>query len=120
MASTTYGSKASKFLAEMSEEVSLSFVVLSPELYYYLRVTHREIRVLRLSPSNNPEVPVHCSVEHISLDDPGRPAYHALSYVWGNSSTTRTIEVDNAHIPVPVNLAVALQHVRVEDEATLL
>lgn len=91
------------------------------ESYHHLDVATREIRLLRLSPSgDHHHTLVHCSVHHISLDNSRRPAYHALSYVWGDPSTTKPIQVGNSQVLVPVNLALALQHVRSKREDILL
>jgi hypothetical protein len=53
----------------------------------------------------------------VSLDN--SPEYEALSYVWGDSSDRREIEVKGKALPVTLSLAMAIQHLRLEPKGNV-
>jgi hypothetical protein len=62
--------------------------------------------------------PIRCTLRIVSLRN--KPSYDALSYTWGDSATTKPIEVDGFKIRVTTNLEQALQHLRdVKNDLTL-
>ncbi|KAH8621503.1 hypothetical protein IG631_23823 [Alternaria alternata] len=62
--------------------------------------------------------PIRCTLRIVSLLN--KPSYDALSYTWGDSATTKPIEVDGFKIRVTTNLEQALRHLRdVKDDLTL-
>jgi hypothetical protein len=62
--------------------------------------------------------PIRCTLRTVSLHD--KPFYDALSYTWGDSAATESIEVDGYEIQVTANLEQALRHLRdTEDDLTL-
>src|ERR1700743_1153948 len=67
----------------------------SPFPYRQLDVDRREVRLLTLHPAEF-DSPVSCSIHVCSLDD--KPAYNALSYVWGDPAETVPITVDGSTI----------------------
>ncbi|RYO20565.1 hypothetical protein AA0111_g10058 [Alternaria arborescens] len=62
--------------------------------------------------------PIRCTLRTVSFRD--KPSYEALSYTWGDTPTTESIEVDGFDIQVTANLEQALRHLRdVEIDITL-
>ncbi|CAN9079626.1 unnamed protein product [Alternaria alternata] len=62
--------------------------------------------------------PIRCTLRIVSLQN--KPSYDALSYTWGDSATTKPIEVDGFKIRVTTNLEQALRHLRdVKNDLTL-
>ncbi|RYN18332.1 hypothetical protein AA0113_g9745 [Alternaria arborescens] len=62
--------------------------------------------------------PIRCALRIVSLHN--KPSYDALSYTWGDSATTKPIEVDGFKIRVTTNLEQALRHLRdVKNDLTL-
>jgi len=62
------------------------------------------IRLLELLPSNSPypNTPIFCRLHVVPLDK--TPFYTALSYVWGNEPTTKTIILDGRPFAIRLNL----------------
>ena len=58
------------------------------------------VRVLTVSSGNTNLI--SCSLSHVRLND--RPSYKALSYVWGNEDSTKTIVIDGKKFMVRPNL----------------
>ncbi|KAK4032503.1 heterokaryon incompatibility protein-domain-containing protein [Parachaetomium inaequale] len=69
----------------------------------------RELRLVRFSNSAS-STEVELILHRVSLNDP--PSYHALSYVWGDPTPTRSIRVNGRPLPVAHNLHQALLDVR--------
>jgi Heterokaryon incompatibility protein (HET) len=67
------------------------------------------IRVVHLLPGQWDDE-IRCELHTVSLD--ALPIYEALSYVWGNPKTTRTILLDSISFNVTDNLAAALRRLR--------
>ncbi|KAF3761751.1 hypothetical protein M406DRAFT_19732, partial [Cryphonectria parasitica EP155] len=80
--------------------------------FKYLPLDHKksEIRLLTLIPSSDPCGPIHCSLNHASLDD--EPPFEALSYVWGPTNPTHDIFIDGTKFVVGPNLHAALRGLR--------
>jgi Heterokaryon incompatibility protein (HET) len=55
--------------------------------YLPLDAENNEIRLLSIAPGL-PVDDVKCKLFHVSMDDPRRPSYQALSYTWTDHSTT--------------------------------
>jgi len=72
-------------------------------LYLPLDFATREIRILALDMTNGD---ISCSLEHVSLIEPG--SYIALSYYWGGSSKEMKICIGLSMVPVTYNLYSAL------------
>ncbi|KAH8757088.1 heterokaryon incompatibility protein-domain-containing protein, partial [Hyaloscypha finlandica] len=72
------------------------------------------IRLLRLLPNDDEAATVQCELCSYSLQKlgPRTHLYEALSYVWGDTSETLPIWVDNNQFPVTVNLHAALLRLR--------
>lgn len=104
--------------------------ITTPLSYTPLQQGH--IRLLRLLPKNirsaspflssisriGPIDSISCALETVSFDE--KPAYTALSYVWGDPTSIREVFVDNSQIEITENLYTALQHLRHDDEALIL
>jgi len=71
--------------------------------------TH-EIRLLKLNWAHLEESAIFCSLEHVSLIDPG--PYIALSYCWGDPKITKSVYIGESLVEVTVNLHLALKAVR--------
>lgn len=85
--------------------------------YYTLSSDEGQIRTLILHPGKVQE-PIQCSLRIVSLIE--EPSYDALSYVWGDASVTKPIEVEGVQFKAPANLERALRHLRdTSDDLTL-
>ncbi|KAK2603546.1 hypothetical protein QQS21_004315, partial [Conoideocrella luteorostrata] len=71
------------------------------------------IRILTLSPSQDPTDPILVSLSVASLAD--EQSYEALSYCWGDSAHRRLIFCDGKPFPVTENLESALRHLRLAE-----
>nr|RBR00959.1 hypothetical protein FVER53263_20340 [Fusarium verticillioides] len=87
-------------------------------LYRPLEHPNRTIRLLILQPSASPLTKLEGSLHPISLDL--RPAYLALSYVWGDAKNTQSMAVDGHEVAVTVNLAYALRCARLPDKPVVI
>jgi hypothetical protein len=86
---------------------------------YHRLEQEKEIRLIKLLPGS----PVHkicCELFTVSLQDPSRPQYEALSYVWGNPAETLTIKVNRRDFNVTTNLHSAIHHLRQKDSERIL
>ncbi|KAE9568677.1 hypothetical protein CGMCC3_g15249 [Colletotrichum fructicola] len=86
-------------------------------MYTVLDPTKREVRLLKLLAGNEADG-INCELHTTSLDSPDD--YEALSYVWGDSSDTRPITVQQTAKNVTMNLEAALRHLRYPDRARML
>jgi hypothetical protein len=100
-----------------------------PLTYTALDSSKRQIRIIRLThePAVNstttsaanvvvPDLTLDFRLEVASLDD--RPAYTALSYVWGTDPPRNEITIDGASFLVTQSLHTALTHLQFEDVAS--
>ncbi|CAM6000725.1 unnamed protein product [Sphagnum balticum] len=88
--------------------------------YAYQRIDleRKEIRLLELLPGER-EDKVRVRLRHASLD--AEPRYDALSYMWGDPSVTRSIQLDDSNkFQVTVNLENALRDLRLIDRSMIL
>ncbi|CAN9406523.1 unnamed protein product [Alternaria alternata] len=85
---------------------------------YPTRLSNSEVRLLHILPSESPESPVSCELQHYEIDD--IPAYEALSYCWGDSADRREIMCNGAAHWVTTNLRDALVRLRPTNEARIV
>lgn len=78
-------------------------------LYTLLDEHKDEIRIIRLTPGSWDE-PIICTAFCARIED--RPAYTALSYVWGDPADTREVRLDGHSVLVTRNLFAALRRLR--------
>ena len=78
-------------------------------IYSPLSLAGNEIRLFLLDPGDHNER-ISGRLRHVSLDDDIQ--YTALSYVWGDPSVTRPINLDGYSFDVTTNLKSALLHLR--------
>ncbi len=79
-----------------------------------LKTQLEEIRLLRILPG---ESPLSCEIEHFSFDD--CPPYLALSYTWGDPTTTRSLLLNGQEVRITENLGSFLQHARPDAETSV-
>jgi hypothetical protein len=88
----------------------------SASVYSGLDLGSRQIWLLKLFAGEDDLICAELKV--VSLDD--SPRYEALSYVWGQSDETSTIQLENDTFVVTSNLHSALHHLRRKDEDQVL
>jgi hypothetical protein len=74
----------------------------------------RGIRLLRLLPSTDAAAILRGQLFEYSLEEMYTEAssYDALSYAWGDVTTSEAISIDGLKLPITTNLQVALMHLR--------
>jgi hypothetical protein len=72
----------------------------------------REIRLITLQQGDRDD-PISVIIERVSLDQ--KPAYEALSYVWGPQTPSHLVRCNDASLTVGENLRDTLQHLRKPD-----
>lgn len=98
----------------MSEDVSeyrltMDSTQADQSVYQALNPAISEIRVLTLH-QGSPDEELRCTLKTVSLDD--KPAFHALSYVWGTDAGKTRLHIDDHAVPITSSLAAALHHLR--------
>ncbi|TVY37179.1 Heterokaryon incompatibility protein 6,OR allele [Lachnellula occidentalis] len=88
------------------------------QLFEYSPLDTHDIRLLELLPSLDFDAEIHCTVSHSSLEK--HPPYEALSYVWGDSNYTTSVQADGRPHHVTKNLELALRHLRLRENRRLL
>ncbi|KAI5365632.1 hypothetical protein J4E82_011333 [Alternaria postmessia] len=83
----------------------------------YHMVTTGDIRILKLLPGSFGD-PLRCRSRIKRIES--NPKYDALSYMWGDSSLTGSMFLDNKPFPVTRSLENALRHVRLRGSARYL
>ncbi|KAK0719130.1 heterokaryon incompatibility protein-domain-containing protein, partial [Lasiosphaeris hirsuta] len=74
-----------------------------------------ETRLVTIEPAPFQQA-MKCHLTTMRLLDHRRPAFEALSYVWGDSSKAKMIRLDGHLFGVTENLAAALQYLRSPSE----
>ena len=85
--------------------------------YRPLSKSGNEIRLLDLYPLQR-SGPVRCSIRHVHLQE--RPHYETVSYCWGDSDLSASVEVDGRPLPVPTNTEKALIRMALPDRLRTL
>ncbi|KAM5349772.1 hypothetical protein ACJ41O_006277 [Fusarium nematophilum] len=70
----------------------------------------KEIRLLTILPSHNPEDPIRCTLARMPLST--AQAYKALSYVWGDPSKTAFMVLQGAEVQITASLSTVLRYIR--------
>jgi len=78
--------------------------------YHQLDKDSNEFRILTIYNDGDQDSPVRCHLNKYSLSSP--PEYYALSYVWGDSKTTKEIIVNDVPFKATANLEHALRALR--------
>ena len=84
---------------------------MDPSLYNYLPLHfERSIRLLELERTENSATePLRGKIHEVNLEDP--PSYIALSYVWGPSTPTESIEIEGRQLSITKSLSQTLHSV---------
>lgn len=93
------------------------------ELYQHQPLRSRSsIRVLELVPAKRLDAPIHCKLIETSVDEAtsARPAYEALSYVWGCTDRNRKIYCAGKTLFITANCEAALRWLRHKSESRTL
>ena len=80
-----------------------------PDGLYSPLLGQRDIRLLEVLPGDDASIVV-TSLVTVSLDS--KPTYAALSYAWGDTTQTSTIECNGKSITITTSLAEALKAFR--------
>jgi hypothetical protein len=84
-------------------------------IYSQLATGKNLIRLLTLDPVlSSREGCIKCSFSTVALDD--EIQYEALSYVWGDVTNKRTIEIDGHAVAITANLHSALKHLQLDSQ----
>ena len=86
--------------------------------YRPLDVEKREIRLVILAPASSFEDDIHCTLQHVLLNED--PQYEALSYTWGDENLTDEIFLDGQSFQVTTNLVSFLRHLRLTSQPRIL
>ena len=78
----------------------------TPKTIYDSALAGGQIRLLKAQAGGSNNGQRHWSLSEVSLN--GGPAYHALSYTWGNGSNDTTISINGIDFSVTHNLFNAL------------
>ncbi|KAK3647056.1 hypothetical protein LTR56_008222 [Elasticomyces elasticus] len=80
--------------------------------YQPLDPAQKQIRLLELEPGGYHD-PLLARLLLVSLDD--MPVYNTISYLWGDPSKTSKLLISGTRLSVPVNTALALRRMRLDD-----
>lgn len=84
------------------------------------RVDSKKIRVVHVAAGRWHD-PIRCTLFRRGLDEaPNKCPYKALSYVWGSSKVTETIDLEGHPFQITLNLSCALRHLRKVDQSIRL
>lgn len=78
----------------------------------YTQLSSRELRILLLGPGTRGSS-IECEMRVVT--DPKTTQYEALSYVWGDTTQSRTIHCNGFKFPVTESLYTAIDHLRYPD-----
>ncbi|CAG9946342.1 unnamed protein product [Clonostachys rosea f. rosea IK726] len=81
-------------------------------IYSGLDSSAAEIRVLKLSPSDNFAAPINCNLVHVQLKSDAIEEYEALSYVWDEPHFVHSITLNGKPHQITKNLELALRYLR--------
>lgn len=84
-----------------------------------LDINAQEIRLLTIFPSTQTSEPIRCALKAIPLKNAVKE-YRALSYVWGDTSDTVSLEIDGSETCITRSLDTALRHVRHHSDSVVL
>lgn len=87
-------------------------------IYHVLDPAQREIRLLRLLPSESFEAQIRCKLIQTFLG--GGVRYEAISYTWGKPEFTQAIELESQPFYITPNLESALRYLRRASEERVL
>jgi Heterokaryon incompatibility protein (HET) len=85
--------------------------------YTLIRKESRDIRVLSVAPGEW-VADIRCTIRTISLDC--QLGYEALSYTWGDLTSTKPVFIDEVEVDITTTLERALRHLRKLDEPRTL
>ncbi|KAH7196324.1 heterokaryon incompatibility protein-domain-containing protein [Fusarium flagelliforme] len=86
-----------------------------PYIYSSLGHDTKEVRLLTIHPSIDRDGPICCALTTVPLSCAG--PYKALSYVWGDPTSTSKLSIGGAELEITRNLAIALRYIRHSTES---
>ena len=92
-------------------------IPIAPRPFVYDALQRGEIRLLEISPSQDPSTPIRAALVHQPLR---YGTYEALSYVWGSDEPQATIHVNKQPFTVSGRLLEALRDLRSETKNKIL
>lgn len=78
--------------------------------FSYQKLGANEIRLVHISEDAQESSPLSCQLVHVDFTTD--PVFHALSYVWGDTSNPRSILLDGSIVNIEKNLHDALVQIR--------
>lgn len=112
MAQSSFDPEHRETLPSLASLISTGSILDSRSSHQPLDNSRKQIRILRLYRGFWTD-PIRCDTFVVNLSD--KPAYTALSYVWGTESTRRQITLNGGPFPVTPNLFAALRRLRSVD-----
>lgn len=85
-------------------------------IYSPLDLDKREIRILHLKPSRNPEAVPDGILETVSLFSEPKPEYESVSYCWREVPGVSQIRLNGTIVNVPASSVKLLRRLRLEDK----
>ncbi|EFZ01831.1 heterokaryon incompatibility protein [Metarhizium robertsii] len=86
---------------------------MQPDVEYKPLKPDSGFRLITLQPSSDFSSPIKCELHNVELHN--HPSFEALSYVWGQTTETRPIQVGRGMFNATRNLETALRHLRLPD-----
>jgi hypothetical protein len=103
-----------EFLKQLSLEFGEGFVHLPLEPH---TSTHHSTRLIHLQPSLDSASTINCTLQHVNFLSASD--FKALSYVWGDSSLTLPILIEDKPYQVTANCHAALRRLRELGESSI-
>ncbi|OAQ97030.1 hypothetical protein LLEC1_07977 [Akanthomyces lecanii] len=91
-----------------------------PDSYEYKPIEAGQMRLLSLHAADSCDEQLECDITCYPISGPDRPAYTALSYVWGAQISSRRVYCDGKLLVIGFNLDSALRHLRHRSRPVIL
>ncbi|OAA77581.1 Heterokaryon incompatibility [Akanthomyces lecanii RCEF 1005] len=91
-----------------------------PDSYEYEPIEAGQIRLLSLLAADSFNEQLKCEITCYPISGPDRPAYTAVSYVWGAQISSHEVYCDGKLVVIGFNLDSALRHLRPRNRSVIL